>query len=358
VIALLALGREAGLGERRRIETWQAVIAASGEEAVTIPLLRDFRTAMWPPRRPAMAAPLTGAAALETLAWSWPATRHLLSRLQPDAVVAVTVRAYHPAMVEVAPHVVLDFVDRLSVSYQDRARLPLHPLRRALFRTLGITTDALERRRLAAAVRPVAAGRSDAAALGATWVPNVVTIPGADPDAAPPDHDVLFFGNLRYPPNVDAVAFLADTWPKVLAARPDTRLLLAGRQPGPEVVRDAERLGWTIEADFRDLAALCARARVAAAPLQLTAGIQNKVLEAAAHGVPQVITPQVLAGVGADFPARVAGTPGDFAAALVALLDDDAGRLALAAAARQHVAQEFSPEVWAERLRHQGLLDG
>jgi glycosyltransferase involved in cell wall biosynthesis len=358
VIALLALGRHAGLGERRRIETWQAVLAAAGQEVVTFPLLRDFGTGIWPPRRPAIAAPLTGAAALETLAWSWPAARHLLRRLQPDAVVAVTVRAFHPAMADIAPHVILDFVDRLSISYEDRAGLPMHPVRRAAFRTLAGTTNALERRPLPIGVQPVAAGQADADALGATWLPNVLAIPAEPPATSAADHDVLFFGNLRYPPNVAAVAFLADVWPKVLAGRAGTRLLLAGRQPGPEVVRAAERHGWTLEADFLDLAALCARARVAVAPLRLTAGIQNKVLEAAAHGVAQVVTPQVLAGVGTDFPARVAETADDFAAALVTLLVDDDGRHALAAAARRHVAQHFSPEVWAARLRHQGLIDG
>jgi hypothetical protein len=89
------------------------------------------------------------------------------------------------------------------------------------------------------------------------------------------------------------------------------------------------------------------RAAVAAAPLRLARGVQNKVLEAVAAGLPCVVTPAVHEGLPAEvLPAtRLAATPAAFAAAIVDLLArtpqerrDIAGRAAL------------QPLAWPDRL--------
>ena len=68
-------------------------------------------------------------------------------------------------------------------------------------------------------------------------------------------------------------------------------------------------------------------ARVAVAPLQIGRGIQNKVLEAMAMGVPVVATPQAREGLDActDDEILTAANPADFAAAIGRVLDGDAG---------------------------------
>jgi glycosyltransferase involved in cell wall biosynthesis len=159
---------------------------------------------------------------------------------------------------------------------------------------------------------------------------------------ADPTHDVVFFGNLSYPPNVAAVERLASMWPEVIRVRPTTTLLLAGARLLPAQADLAERLGWDVAADFDDLAELLAGTRLAVAPVDHASGIQNKVLEAAAAGLAQVITPQVAAGLDPDFPAVVAADDRQFVAEVVRLLDDDAGRRALGDAARQHLAAHYS----------------
>src|SRR6185369_16231898 len=105
--------------------------------------------------------------------------------------------------------------------------------------------------------------------------------------------DMLFFGTLTYPPNVEGLRQLARWWPTLVARRPDVTLLVAGARPGSEVVGLCERHGWALEPDFDSVASLCRRARVAIAPLPFAAGVQTKVLEAAAAEIPQVVTSAV-----------------------------------------------------------------
>jgi hypothetical protein len=89
-------------------------------------------------------------------------------------------------------------------------------------------------------------------------------------------------------------------------------------------------------------------AAVAAAPLHVARGIQNKVLEAIAAGLPCVVTPAVADGLpGEVVPAcRVGASASEFAGALIELL-------ALTADERRRLAScaDMSPLSWSARLR-------
>ncbi len=86
---------------------------------------------------------------------------------------------------------------------------------------------------------------------------------------------------------------------------------------------------------------------MAAAPLFIARGIQNKVLEAIAAGLPVVVTPVVAEGLPRDvLPAcRVAGTAEAFAGAIIDCL-------ALSPPARRAMtdAVDLSPLRWNQRL--------
>jgi hypothetical protein len=95
------------------------------------------------------------------------------------------------------------------------------------------------------------------------------------------------------------------------------------------------------------VAGLCQRARLAVAPLRHANGIQNKVLEAAAAGIPQVVSPQALGGTAPGFPAMVVHTPGGTIGAIRLLLQNPERRIRLALEAHAHVAAHYSVERWA-----------
>lgn len=186
-------------------------------------------------------------------------------------------------------------------------------------------------------------------------VPNGVALPPEEALAAEdPAPTVVFLGSLGYAPNVDAALFAADEiWPRVAAAVPQARFVIAGRAPAPEVAALATRPGIVVAADVPDVVPVLGRAWVSIAPMRIGVGIKNKVLEAWACARPVVMTPVATNGLvlppGHD--AFVRRDAAGLAEAVVALLRDQPTRHAAGTAARALVRERFS---WA---RAAGRID-
>jgi glycosyltransferase involved in cell wall biosynthesis len=110
----------------------------------------------------------------------------------------------------------------------------------------------------------------------------------------------------------------------------------------------------TVTGFVDDLRPYLERAAVCAAPLRFGAGVQNKVLEAMAMGVPVVTTSIAAAGLRVDDaaapPLYVADDDERFAACLVQLLQDPGERARLAREGRRFVEEHFVWAHQAERL--------
>lgn len=122
-------------------------------------------------------------------------------------------------------------------------------------------------------------------------IPNGVDTQYFSPRKAHKDVELLFTGNMSYPPNVEAACFLAnEVLPLVRKSHPEARLLISGANPAPRVARlqsDAVQVSGWVE-DIRDS---YARAQLFVAPMHIGTGLQNKLLEAMAMGLPCVTSP-------------------------------------------------------------------
>ena len=135
----------------------------------------------------------------------------------------------------------------------------------------------------------------------------------------------------NYGPNEAGARWLAtEVWPLVTRAVPGATLWLVGMHPTAAVRELASDPTVRVTGAVPQVQPYLWRSAVAAAPLQLARGIQNKVLEALAAGLPCVVTPQVLEGLpdAARPGCRVAADPAGFAGALIELLGTPAGRAA------------------------------
>lgn len=201
-------------------------------------------------------------------------------------------------------------------------------------------------------------GEADAAWLSrlggraVAMVPNGVALPSA---AVPeyPCATVVFAGTLDYPPNMDAVAFIAaEIWPRIRAAVPGARWVIAGRRPVAAIRSLDGRDGVDIRADVADMAVELQSAWVALAPMRTGVGLKNKVLEAWACARPAVLTPMAMNGlrVPPGHARLVQAGAQELAQAAIALLRDRAARHRLGGAARAMVARDFTWDVAGNRM--------
>jgi glycosyltransferase involved in cell wall biosynthesis len=174
--------------------------------------------------------------------------------------------------------------------------------------------------------------------------------------ASPPR--VLFLGNLSVPHNMDAALYAArEIWPAVRREVPGAELVLAGANPAPAVRRLGALAGVSVPGLVPDLCPLWESTSVLLAPLRFSTGIQNKVLEAMAAGVPVVTTPPVAEALGARHGEHllVADSVAGLAGAVVGLLRDMAGSAPMTVRARELVRRGFS---WDNAVRRLEQLAG
>jgi glycosyltransferase involved in cell wall biosynthesis len=105
------------------------------------------------------------------------------------------------------------------------------------------------------------------------------------------EYDLIFAGNMSYPPNVDAALFLAKSiLPKLLLRFPKLKLCICGVNPVSSIKAlicdNIEITGWV-----DDMSEYYAKSKIFIAPMQLGTGLQNKLLEAMAMRLPCVTSP-------------------------------------------------------------------
>jgi sugar transferase (PEP-CTERM/EpsH1 system associated) len=134
---------------------------------------------------------------------------------------------------------------------------------------------------------------------------------------------IVFTGAMDYYPNVDAVTFFArEILPAVRSAVPDARFLIVGSNPSPQVRLLAKLHGVMVSGTVKDVRPFLADAGVAVVPTRISQGIQNKILEALASGLPVVATRAALGGMSYthDLPVVEADNAGTFAERVIEFL--------------------------------------
>jgi sugar transferase (PEP-CTERM/EpsH1 system associated) len=338
------------------------------EEAAQADTLRQLGVGVATARVPRARNLVTAALALPT---ATPLTHALLHAPAMRAAIETATTKWFPDVVlayctGVAPlalappldavPLVLDVVDVDSAkwaAFAEASRFPRAWIYRREARCLG----AFERRAVGSAFAATVVNERERDMLvrgcrGADVhvVPNGVDVGALTPREDPADEErVIFTAVFDYAPNTDgALWFARRVWPLVRAARPTATLTLAGASP-TRAIRQLAVLDPSIEVTgaVPDMRPYLWRSAVAVAPLHQARGVQNKVLEAAAAGLPSVVTSQVWNGLPAEVLAacRQGDTPEQFAAHVIDLLT-------MAPAARRRHAERarLVDLAWPKRL--------
>lgn len=170
---------------------------------------------------------------------------------------------------------------------------------------------------------------------------------------------LIFTGQMDYAPNHEAVMRAIErVLPRVRAVLPEASFHVVGRNPLPALRAKDGVDGVRVWGRVEDVRPFLAAADLALVPLTIARGVQNKVLEAMAMGLPVVLSPGAATGIaardGSDF--AVAEDDAALADAVIALARDPARMLAMGSAARTWILAHASwPAALARLPEHLGL---
>lgn len=183
-------------------------------------------------------------------------------------------------------------------------------------------------------------------------IPNGVDWNFFAPVPVQKEYEVVFIGNMGYPPNVKAAELLSrEIMPLVRKKHPDARLVLAGASPHPRVLGLASNhvriTGWV-----EDIRPFYGKAKIFIAPMTIGTGLQNKLLEAMAMKIPCITSALANQALGAAPEKEIltGETAGEFAQQVLRLLENPNQADAIAEAGHQFVKRHFDWEAATRKL--------
>jgi len=155
-------------------------------------------------------------------------------------------------------------------------------------------------------------------------IPNCVDLEYYKPFEKEKEFDLVFTGNMGYPPNINSVIFLANKiLPLVYQKYPKIKILIAGANPSLQVLSlRSENI--TVTGWVKDMRECYAKSKIFIAPMQIGTGLQNKLLEAMAMKIPCITSEFANSALCAKNGIEIlaGNTPEEYASLIISLLEN------------------------------------
>jgi len=161
--------------------------------------------------------------------------------------------------------------------------------------------------------------------------------------------NLVFLGAMDYFPNVDAVKyFCRDIFPIIRNELPHAKFFIVGRNPTSQVRALGRQQNITVTGSVSDIRPYLAKAMVTVVPLRIAGGIQNKVLESLASGIPVVCTPKAIQGtfIAGENGVLVTENSKEFAKQVLTLIGNAALRKEFSLQGRAYVEKFHRWDYW------------
>jgi sugar transferase (PEP-CTERM/EpsH1 system associated) len=165
-------------------------------------------------------------------------------------------------------------------------------------------------------------------------------------------YDIIFAGNMAYPPNVFAVNFLVkEILPLLKTSFPNIKLLIAGANPTLDVLNlkseNTQVSGW-----IEDIREAYDSSKIFVAPMLTGSGLQNKILESMAMQLPCITSPlaaKALTNISKNVP-FICENPNEYVSVISNLLLDDEQRVRIGEQGREYVIKYYNWSNIAKQL--------
>lgn len=182
-----------------------------------------------------------------------------------------------------------------------------------------------------------------------TILPNGVSPFNEDNYTKSKNTDLLFTGNMGYPPNVEAAFFIHH---KILPFLPNnTNCLIAGVNP-PTSLKKLANKQFQVSGWVEDMGECYAKSRIFIAPMFIGTGLQNKLLEAMAMGIPCITTSLANKALQAnpDVEILIANTSEEFVNQITKLQADPQLYTQISQQGKNYVLSNFAWKTCNEKL--------
>lgn len=157
-------------------------------------------------------------------------------------------------------------------------------------------------------------------------------------------YDLVFTGNMSYPPNVSAVIYIAkEIMPLLIKDYPNIQLLIAGATPTSSVKGLANK-NITVSGWIDDIRDAYNDSKIFLAPLQIGTGLQNKLLEAMSMELPCITSKLANNALGAKRESEIliGETPHEYVELIKRLINNEDLRNNLTKNAKLFVEQNYN----------------
>ena len=332
---------------------------SKAEEALTpyASSLRIFQVSPWRQRLNALKA-IIGRSPLQVAYFHSAKVQAEVDRILPsmDVAVATLVRTASYLKDARIPKI-LDMADSIGLNYRDSITKVSSRLWRTIYHIESSRLLAFEEACINDFDQTLFFNHEEITFFGAEkrtrWVPHGTSeVLLQRPLALMRRRAIAFLGKMDYQPNVDAVLWFCR---HVLPLLPqDVTFLIVGAHPAATIeALPRHHPNVQVTGFMDDPYVLLEECAAMVAPMQTGGGIQNKVLEAMAMGLPVVATERAVRPIIGSEHGRhllVANTPADMAAGIQRLLKDPDFRTSMGQEARALIAQTFTWDAYERAI--------